>query len=63
MLTFVDCFLCFLLRHWPVVTGSNVFSGGSLCLNRTQGCRKTQPEYFIPHERSNSTQDFTTSSL
>ena len=29
------------------VTGSNVFSGGSLCLNRTQGCRKTQPEYLF----------------
>ena len=34
---------------------------GSLYLNRTQGCRKTQPEYFIPHKRSNSTQDFTSS--
>ena len=29
------------------VTGSNVFSGGSLCLNRTQGCRKTHPEYLF----------------
>ena len=50
-------FFSFHYRHVSQVRCFKVV--GSLCLNRTQGSRKTQPEYFIPHERSNSTQDFT----
>ena len=43
------------------VASSNVLVVGSLLSSQNQECRNTT-RLFIPHERSNSTQDFTTSS-
>ena len=45
------------------VTSSNVFSGsllGSLQSSQNTGMLETTTRIFIPHERNNSTQDFTT---